>query len=438
MLFYLGEVLLNKLSKAIKFKRKVLMFTQEEVCHKVYETSRYILSQNQLSKFENGRAIPNVQLLNTLCSILQIDWDEIKHLFLNESLKQNDLLELFEESTKRNDFLFSSKVAAKLIPSIKHDRPLLTKIIFQLTCRKPLSERIKSRLDQFFISQLSSLSTNNRFKALEELYFISKKAGDYQLLIFLLKTVSKAGWFEKQELFTIYYQLSTAYYFHKNYLDALIESNRAEEMVEFMDPNNPMVLYLYWRMGNICVQLSFYEKAILYYKQVLSFLKESNEELKLDVFYNIGYSYYKRKQYDLATSYWDKLIKKGSNNNQLIYVLPDYCFMELLRGNIKKAKELYQKAKEIFQTQSLNKDELVQLAIHLRNKAIFHLLKNELSLSIDELKRSILMMRDSIHEEELKISKQVLTFILGKELVNSQHPMISIQDLREMTGFTFE
>ena len=74
----------NYISKLIKEKRKEKKMTQQELAEKLY------VSNNVISKWENGVTMPALDLLIPLCKYLDID---INQIFKNEESVDNLILE---------------------------------------------------------------------------------------------------------------------------------------------------------------------------------------------------------------------------------------------------------------------------------------------------------------------------------------------------------
>ena len=85
------EIKINSLSEAIKFKRCLLGLSQRQLSYKVGVDYTYI------SKLENNRAVPSLEMLESLEVILHFQKGELVQLCGFASV---ELMELIEEAIK--------------------------------------------------------------------------------------------------------------------------------------------------------------------------------------------------------------------------------------------------------------------------------------------------------------------------------------------------
>ncbi len=121
-----------KIGKFIANQRKKQNLTQEELAIKLGITAKAI------SKWENGRSLPDVSIMNELCEILKISLNE---LFAGENLKDNqikkqaeinilDILKFNKGSIKKYKLLFGIIIIPLLILTLVISKFLLIKYGF--------------------------------------------------------------------------------------------------------------------------------------------------------------------------------------------------------------------------------------------------------------------------------------------------------------------
>lgn len=87
----------KKIGQFIQKRRQELNLTQEELADRLY------VSNKTISKWENGRGIPSVELLMPICEVLKV---ELKELLSGEKdSSYEDLLIQEMKTSKRNQFI---------------------------------------------------------------------------------------------------------------------------------------------------------------------------------------------------------------------------------------------------------------------------------------------------------------------------------------------
>jgi len=87
----------KKIGQFIQKRRQELNLTQEELADRLY------VSNKTISKWENGRGIPSVELLMPICEVLKV---ELKELLSGEKdSSYEDLLIQEMKKNKRNQFI---------------------------------------------------------------------------------------------------------------------------------------------------------------------------------------------------------------------------------------------------------------------------------------------------------------------------------------------
>ena len=107
----------NKIGKFIFTERKMKNLTQAKLAEKLY------VSEKTVSKWENGKGIPDTNLLPQLCKILDVSLNELlsgERIFLENTNQKNEklLLDMSKELEKKNKIIWTSMWVIMIVSMI--------------------------------------------------------------------------------------------------------------------------------------------------------------------------------------------------------------------------------------------------------------------------------------------------------------------------------
>lgn len=117
---YIGEY--------IRQRRRQLHKTQQEVSIQIP------ITEANYNRIETGKSVPQIPTVLAICEVLQIEWDDIKKLYLDSLRSASQLFELSTFCFKRGDNSFAKRTLAKLFSIAKKTEQshLITVGLFQI------------------------------------------------------------------------------------------------------------------------------------------------------------------------------------------------------------------------------------------------------------------------------------------------------------------
>lgn len=117
----------------------ILGYTQQHVSRQIK------ITEANYNKIENGKSAPQLETLQAICEVLEIEWDEIKLMYLRAITSTQQLLRLAEWSFWKDDIEFGRAVTGKVFAVAKHTKQdhLIALGLFQIMFWDPERKRNK-------------------------------------------------------------------------------------------------------------------------------------------------------------------------------------------------------------------------------------------------------------------------------------------------------
>lgn len=313
----------NVIGFLLKQNRLKQNMSQETLC-------KGICAVSYLSKIENGQVKPSDEIIQQLFLALKIQFKKEEELISSaKRWFKNYFEKSFCQEDKKEEIEHIKKVERSLEESELH----LLYHIFLLYEAKSQEEQFQQE-EQYLVQFLDHMEDELQF-----LYYMAKSDMETER-IKALEHLKNAE--NKLECSFIKLERAKVFYWIGRYLEALEEAERAYQMAA--EEGNLIVLIGSSLISGVsysnCGNMVFMMK---YLKKTLNLLRGTQNDLKNEIYYNIGATYVENKKYEESIPYLlDALDAKDLNTKLMSCHKLVIAYGELKK--IQKAQDYYKKA----------------------------------------------------------------------------------------------
>ncbi|WP_210366197.1 helix-turn-helix transcriptional regulator [Bacillus sp. REN3] len=421
-----------------KLKRMSLGLSQEQLCEQIHLRYGYIVVPQQISELENAKRIPSPSVINYLNHTLSLTWDDLLEDYLNHINEPRDLLDLLELLLIDRSS-FSNKVMRKLVRTVKgnptpKNLQINIRAMFYYVIWK--SKYKRSKVLNLVKKLMSEIPKKSQINLLEEFYLYSNNHTSLHKYIWFTRPMFDMMIPFKVNHFTILEYYSSALFKEKRYLDIVLLSEKMQEILA--DSNCPEKDYLSftYRFALSYLYLGYFSESRDRLIEILNRIND-NRELKRDCHHAIAFSYFKEKKYVKAKSHWDEALSLCSDyDSKKIRILSYYCYTEILSSNGEAAENLYYQTQLCLDQLAGETEGRIDLALHMRNEALFRIKNKEYRKAIELLVSSIEILKNTPYEDEVMNSWLAVLYGLGRNAIDSSSNVIKEAELNSIMSLT--
>ncbi|QDP39485.1 helix-turn-helix domain-containing protein [Radiobacillus deserti] len=325
----------NQLGYKLKYKRKQLSYTQEQVC-------LGICSKSYLSKIENNKILGKPDIMELLCERLELD---IEDIYINQERGRNELSELEDIYKAINNKNFNNfKKQYKIINShLDKGDPIIS-----LACEIILLEYHTAQKEKELSSSYAE-KVKNKYEYLPDefienyyksLGYYEYTYGDLERSLDYLYEAEKVIKKKRKEDSNLHYLLAIV---NTKFMLTSLSIIHTEKALNLYDKelNIKQIINCKLLLGINYIRIEKYDLAENIFMSIIDSLKGySDKRILSKTYHNLGYVYLLTKRHHISIEFLNmSLILKTSREDKLstIYLL---AYEYKLIGNKKKALEL--------------------------------------------------------------------------------------------------